>query len=99
MIEEKIEQVVEEKTPEIIIEEGVQESIEVNMEEPITPIEQPKEEPIKEPVIATGRIERKDIKEVKEQERGFSVRIPKNKSNNGIQRLDNNGFDVIITKK
>ena len=99
VIEEKIEQVVEEKTPEIIIEEGVQESIEVNMEEPITPIEQPKEEPIKEPVIATGRIERKDIKEVKEQERGFSVRIPKNKSNNGIQRLDNNGFDVIITKK
>lgn len=97
--EEKIEEVIEEKTPEIIIEEGVQESIEVNMEEPITPIEQPKEEPIKEPVIATGRIERKDIKEVKEQERGFSVRIPKNKSNNDIQRLDNNGFDVIITKK
>jgi hypothetical protein len=102
--EEKIEdvveeEVIEEKTPEIITEEGVQESIEVNMEEPITPIEQPKEEPIKEPVIATGRIERKDIKEVKEQERGFSVKIPKNKSNNGIQRLDNNGFDAIITKK
>jgi hypothetical protein len=102
--EEKMEdivedKVIEEKTPEIITEEAVQESIEVNMEEPITPIEQPKEEPIKEPVIATGRIERKDIKEVKEQERGFSVRIPKNKSNNGIQRLDNNGFDVIITKK
>jgi hypothetical protein len=109
ILEEKIEEVIEEKTPETIIEEGVQESIEVNIEEPITPIEEPKEEikkepkiieePIKEPVIATGRIERKDIKEVKEQERGFSVRIPKNKSNNDIQRLDNNGFDVIITKK
>ena len=107
--EEKIEEVTEEKLPETITEEGVQESIEVNVEEPITVIQEPKEEikeepkiieePIKEPVIATGRIERKDIKEVKEQERGFSVRIPKNKSNNGIQRLDNNGFDAIITKK
>jgi hypothetical protein len=90
------------------IEEGVQETIEVNVEESIPVTKEPineiieevkVEEPIKQPVIATGRIERKDIKEVKEQERGFSVKIPKNKSNNGIERMDNNGFDAIIRKK
>lgn len=53
------------------------------------------EEPIKkhkfEPVIPTGRVERNDIKEVKEREflkeRGFSVNIPEPK--NSVQRITN----------
>lgn len=58
-------------------------------EDEIPVVEEPKK-PIFEPVIPTGKVERNDIKEIKEREfkeRGFSVKIPEAK--NSVQRITN----------
>lgn len=39
--------------------------------------------------VKTPEIKRRDIKEVKELDRGFSVKVPKNDSKTNIQRIDN----------
>lgn len=46
--------------------------------------------PKKEPVIAKGKIELEDIKEIKEGNRGFSVKVPEPKSNNMVERIGSN---------
>jgi len=71
------EEIVDEMPPLDIIEEEV----------PI--VEEVKEKPKREPVIPTGKVTLEDIKEIKEG-RGFSVDIPKPKTNNTIERIGSN---------
>jgi len=72
-----IEEVVEETIEKPIqsIEEVVEENIETSIEE----------EKVYEP---KGKITLDDIKEVKERNRGFSVKVPEPKKNNMIQRIN-----------
>lgn len=65
--------------------ENIPEPIE---EEIIKPIK--KESIRKEPVVPKGKIELEDIKEIKEGNRGFSVKVPEPKSNNTIERIGSN---------
>jgi hypothetical protein len=44
----------------------------------------------KTPVVPTGKIEVEDIKEVKERDRGYSVKVPQPKTNNTIERIGSN---------
>lgn len=44
--------------------------------------------PIRQPVIPNGRVELKDIKEIKD--RGYSVDVPQPKQNNSIERIGSN---------
>jgi len=44
----------------------------------------------KEPVVPKGKIELEDIKEIKEGNRGFSVKVPEPKTNNTIERIGSN---------
>lgn len=69
-------------TPEIV-EKIEEEVIDDSVHEDEIP--EPIRKPYFEPVIPTGRVERNDIKEVKERERGFSVKIPDAK--NTVERL------------
>ena len=46
--------------------------------------------PKKAPVFAKGKIELEDIKEIKEGNRGFSVKVPDPKSNNMVERIGSN---------
>ena len=79
------------------------EPTEENIEIPDEPIDAPDEpvieapvvkEPViehskhREPVIPTGKVELKDIPEVKD--RGYSVNVPEPKKNNAIQRIGTN---------
>jgi hypothetical protein len=52
----------------------------------------------KEPVIPTGKIELEDIKEVKEGNRGYSVPVPrpKSQSNNGSNTIERVGTNKVI---
>lgn len=77
-----------EKVSEPIIEE-VKDEIVVVQPEVVIVQEQPK--PKKEPVIPNGKIELKDIKEIKETNRGFSVDIPDSKDAT-IKRIGANKF-------
>jgi hypothetical protein len=44
----------------------------------------------KEPVVAKGKIELEDIKEIKEGNRGFSVKVPEPKTTNMVERIGSN---------
>lgn len=44
----------------------------------------------KEPVITTGKVELENIKEIKESNRGYSVKVPQPKTNNTIERVGSN---------
>ena len=67
-----------------------------NVPEPVfenvpEPVEEEVIKPIrKEPVVPKGKIELEDIKEIKEGNRGFSVKVPDPKSNNTIERIGSN---------
>ncbi len=73
------------------INEGVNEGINEGINEGVN--EGVKQKTIinkKEPVIAKGKIELEDIKEIKEGNRGFSVNVPDPKSNNMVERIGSN---------
>lgn len=68
---------------EVVIPEIIEDEIDDSVHEDEIPEKETK--PYFEPVIPTGKIERSDIREVKERERGFSVKIPDAK--NTVQRI------------
>ena len=81
-----------EPEPEPAIEPESEPVIEPESEPESEPLVTPILKPKKEPVVATGKVELNDIKEVKErQNRGFSMDIPKANSNT-IQRIGSNKF-------
>ena len=41
-------------------------------------------------MVPKGKIELEDIKEIKEGNRGFSVKVPEPKANNTIERIGSN---------
>ena len=81
---------------EIISEDESNDNIE-GLNEGVNNDVTPKQEPIeksfivrKEPVITTGKVELENIKEIKESNRGYSVKVPQPKTNNTIERIGSN---------
>ncbi len=73
---------------EPILEEGIIE--EPVIEEPMVEIQSSIEMPTNNPIMSSGKIALEDIKEIKENQRGYSVNVPHPKSNNGIERVSDN---------
>lgn len=62
----------------------------VNEEEPIIEESEILEMPTNNPMMSSGKIALQDIKEIKENQRGYSVNVPQPKSNNNIERIGSN---------
>lgn len=66
---------------------NVEEEVAVVEEETVQVEEEPIQPVVEETYVPKGKIMLEDIKEVKERNRGFSVKIPEPKRNNFIQRV------------
>lgn len=69
--------------------ENIPEPIDEIVETPEVLVEKPTIPLKREPVFTNGKIELEDIKEIKENNRGFSVKVPQPKNNN-IERIGSN---------
>jgi hypothetical protein len=83
---ELLEEIVEELQNDAVtdaVTDAVNEGVTEGLNEGINQVK-------KEPVVPKGKIELEDIKEIKEGNRGFSVKVPEPKSNNMVERIGSN---------